>query len=519
MTAQFQPKSQPLHAPVLDSATDPVDVCLVVEGCYPFVAGGVSSWLDWLIRTQPDTRFAVVAIVADERPRQMRYDLPANVTTFQVLPLAPRTRKPGLRHPQIDGAQLADLMYRVLHLGEAAAFDALTALLVRPVRRQPFGFVRAAEPPNYSDLTSSPAAWQALTECYARIAPQASFSDFFWAWRNLAGSLLAIATAPVPPARTYHAISTGYAGLYAVRAARAQGRTAAITEHGIYTNERRIDLVMADWIADTIDSGLSGGDARSDVRRFWIDTFESFARIAYDGCLRVTTLYGANQSFQRALGVPEAKMRVIPNGIALQKFAAITPQTAGRRPTVALIGRVVPIKDIEAYIAAAALVRRAIPDVRVLIIGPTDEDPDYHALCQRRVAELGLQDTISFTGKVDIMDYLPVIDVLVLTSISEAQPLVLLEAGAAGIPCVATDVGSCREIIEGAPDEHPRLGLAGRVAAPMDADAIGAAIVELMADPALRAACGAVLRRRVQTYFTSEISAGRYADLYRELVA
>jgi len=52
----------------------------------------------------------------------------------------------------------------------------------------------------------------------------------------------------------------------------------------------------------------------------------------------------------------------------------------------------------------------------------------------------------------------------------------------------------------------------------MDAAAIGAAIVELMADPALRATCGETLRRRVQAYFTSEISAARYADLYRELV-
>ncbi|MFC3630817.1 GT4 family glycosyltransferase PelF [Paracoccus angustae] len=496
----------------------PVDVCIVVEGCYPFIAGGVSSWLDWLIRTQPDTIFGVVAIVADERPREIRYELPPNVRLFQVMALAPKARKPRLRRPALDCARFADLMHRVLRHGDLEAFDGLLRFVSQPVRREPFGFLDTPAPPDYSDLTASPAAWQAITECYRRIAPEAAFSDFFWAWRNLVGSLLAIATAPVPPARTYHAISTGYAGLFALRAARLTGRTAAITEHGIYTNERRIDLVMAEWIADTIDSGLSGGDARTDVRRFWIDTFESFARIAYDGSHRITTLYGANQSFQRTLGAAESKLQVIPNGIALEKFGAIRPQP-GRRPTVALIGRVVPIKDIEAYIAAAAVVRRAIPDVQVLVIGPTDEDEDYFALCKRRVAELDLAATIVFTGKVNIVDWLPRIDVLVLTSISEAQPLVLLEAGAARIPCVATDVGSCREIIEGAPDEHPNLGLAGRVAPPMDADAIGRAIVELMADPALRAACGDTLRRRVETYFTSEISAARYAALYHELVA
>ena len=57
------------------------------------------------------------------------------------------------------------------------------------------------------------------------------------------------------------------------------------------------------------------------------------------------------------------------------------------------------------------------------------------------------------------------------------------------------------------------------MAPPMDAEAIGRAIVELMADPALRAACGETLRRRVETYFTSEISAARYAALYHDLVA
>ncbi|WP_252930614.1 GT4 family glycosyltransferase PelF [Paracoccus sp. 08] len=495
-----------------------VDVCIVVEGCYPFVAGGVSSWLDWLIRTQPETRFAVVAIVADERPRELRYMLPPNLEALHVLPLAPRICKPGLRQPVLDGQLLADLLYDVLHDGNLNSFDELMAFVARPVRKQPMGFLDRPAMPDYSTLTASPAAWFALTECYRRISPEAAFSDFFWAWRNLVGGLLAVATAPVPQAATYHAISTGYAGLFAVRAARQTGRTAAITEHGIYTNERRIDLIMADWIVDTIDAGMSGVDPRIDVRQFWIDSFESFARIAYQGSQRITTLYGANQSFQRQLGAEEARLQVIPNGIVLEKFAGIRPEP-DHPLTVALIGRVVPIKDIETYIAAAAIARRTLPAIRMLILGPMDEDEDYVALCHRRVVELGLEDTIQFTGKVDIAEYLPRIDIVVLTSISEAQPLVLLEAGAAGIPCIATDVGSCREIIEGAPDELPNLGMAGRVAPPMDADAVGAAIVELAADPSLRTACGKALRQRVRTYFTSDLSASRYQALYQDLMA
>jgi glycosyltransferase involved in cell wall biosynthesis len=448
----------------------------------------------------------------------MKYALPENVGHFQVVPLAPRLGRPGLSQPLIDVEAYADLLYGITREGSIEALDALAEMAARPVRRSGLGRLARPAPPGFSDLLCSERAWAAMVACYGRIAPHASFPDFFWAWRSLVGGLLSVATAPVPRARVYHAISTGYAGLYAVRAARQNAARSAITEHGIYTNERRIDLMMADWITDTVRSSLAGGDGRTDVRAFWIETFESYARLVYAGADKVTTLYGANQSFQRSLGAREETLQVIPNGIVLERFDTIERGQA-KRPTVALIGRVVPIKDVETYIAAAAVVKKAIPGVEFLLIGPTDEDEEYFALCQRRIDELGLGDTVVFTGRVEIVDYLGRIDVLVLTSISEAQPLVLLEAGAARVPCVVTDVGSCREIIEGAPDEAPNLGIAGRVAPPMDAAAIGQAIAELLGDPDLRRQCGETLRRRVQAYFTSDLSARRYAALYEELMA
>ena len=96
--------------------------------------------------------------------------------------------------------------------------------------------------------------------------------------------------------------------------------------------------------------------------------------------------------------------------------------------------------------------------------------------------------------------------------------LVLLEAGAAGIPCVATDVGSCREIIEGAPQEIPGLGLGGIVVPPMDSTAIGNAVVRLLGDRTLRLQCGQILRRRVENSFTSQVSARKYRELYSEML-
>ncbi|SEL51979.1 Glycosyltransferase involved in cell wall bisynthesis [Roseivivax marinus] len=495
------------------------DVCIVVEGCYPFVAGGVSSWLDWLIRTQPETTFSVVALTADAQPRDLKYELPDNVVGLQTLPLSPPSRRPRPGRPEIDGDAYGEALTRLWSKGDPQAFDELADLARRPVRRRHFGLGTPARRPDHADLVSSGPAWTAIETCARALAPEAPLSDVFWAWRTLVGGLMSVLTAPVPKARVYHAISTGYAGLYAARAARETGGRAAITEHGIYTNERRIDLVMAGWLSDRVHKGFRLDDTRREVRDLWTHMFEGFARVAYARTDRITTLYGANQTFQRALGAEEDRLSVIPNGIALQKFEGLTPVTGKPRPVVGLIGRVVPIKDIEACIRAAAVVRDAVPDVEWLIIGPTEEDEDYFAACQRRVVELKLEDTVRFTGRMNIFDILPSLDVMLLTSISEAQPLVLLEAGAARIPCVATDVGSCREILEGPPGEDPPLGRGGFVAPPMDPDALGAAVLKLLEDPELRRSCGETLRARVEAGFTSEASAARYAALYRELAA
>ena len=97
----------------------------------------------------------------------------------------------------------------------------------------------------------------------------------------------------------------------------------------------------------------------------------------------------------------------------------------------------------------------------------------------------------------------------------EAQPLVLLEAGAAGIPCVTTDVGSCREILEGRSDEVPQLGAGRGICTDLVApEKIAQAVVELLQDEDKRLAYGDNLRKRVETYYVTELAAGAYGDLY-----
>ena len=115
-------------------------------------------------------------------------------------------------------------------------------------------------------------------------------------------------------------------GVLAARAAFETGRPSILTEHGIYTNERRIELLMADWVSDTIDKGHALEDPRVDLRDIWVRAFEGYARTCYEGCSEVITLYEDNQLVQRTLGAASARqLKVIANGIDLNRFKDIKP--------------------------------------------------------------------------------------------------------------------------------------------------------------------------------------------------
>jgi polysaccharide biosynthesis protein PelF len=485
------------------------DVCIIVEGCYPYVPGGVSAWIDWLMKSQPQTTFSVVALWPRPVKMPSRYAPPPNMVSLDHLYLQQFGNHPTTTGKAPVGIErLGDALTRLMTGGGAFSLAEVMEELSILRRRQ-----------DVAQLFNSPVAWQLVQDMYRREMPNGSFLHYFWAWRALLGGLFSVLEFPLPRAKVYHTISTGYAGLLAARAQLETGRPAILTEHGIYTNERRIELLMADWVADTIDKGHVLDDPRTDLRDMWIRAFEAYARACYETVTDVVTLYSDNQRPQRLLGADERKLKVIANGIDLARFANIPQAGPELRPTMALIGRVVPIKDVKTFIEAANLLKASVPDVRAWVLGPTDEDPEYYKECSALVAELGLEDTVIFTGPVNIAEYLAHIHVMVLTSLSESQPLVVLEAGAAGIPFVSTDVGSCSEIIEGPPTESPHLGQGGVITHLAAADEIAEAARVLLTDHGLRQKTGEALRARVAAHYTSVKAASAYTDLYASRMA
>ncbi len=489
--------------------TKPVDVCLLMEGSYPYVAGGVSTWTHDLIKAHPDLTFHVVALVADRKKRAPAYDLPPNVKGLSHVFL----QEPDPGRGWVPGA--AALMRALegpllrLQQGGGLAEAAEVLRLLGPRRR---GLGRRV-------LLNSEDSFRMVVRMCEQMLPDASFLEYFWGLRALMGGMFAVMLAEMPAARVYHAISTGYAGLFAARARLETGRPALLTEHGIYTNERRIEILMAEWLFEGADTSLAVDRRKRDLRDLWLDTFASYSKACYDACDGIITLYGGNQEFQRRQGAADEKLRIIPNGIDYAGYSKVVREDANRPPTIALIGRVVPIKDVKTFIRAAGILREDVPDLQALILGPTDEDPQYVEECRTIVAHLGLENTVIFKGRVKLTDWLGRIDVIALTSVSEAQPLVVLEAGAAGVPTVATDVGSCSELILGRADEDPPLGAGGAITPLASPLQTARELRALLLDHDWRARCAAAIRERVRRCYDKVEIDRIYRDLYDRHIA
>jgi polysaccharide biosynthesis protein PelF len=175
---------------------------------------------------------------------------------------------------------------------------------------------------------------------------------------------------------------------------------------------------------------------------------------------------------------------------------------------------VVPIKDVRGFIRAMRSVVAAMPEVEAWIVGPEDEDKEYARECHELVAALGLGNKVKFLGFQKPDEIFPRLGLTVLTSISEALPLVILESFASGVPVVATDVGSCRELIEGRQPEDRALGPAGSVVHIAAPEETASAIVSLMRDPNAWSRARAAGLERVQRFYTREQMFAAYRGVY-----
>ncbi|HPG57366.1 MAG TPA: GT4 family glycosyltransferase PelF, partial [Candidatus Wallbacteria bacterium] len=186
---------------------------------------------------------------------------------------------------------------------------------------------------------------------------------------------------------------------------------------------------------------------------------------------------------------------------------------------VGFVGRVVPVKDVETFVKAAKLINDSIDNVEFFIIGPDDEDAEYAREIRNLVSALDMATAIKFTGLANTSDYYKVIDVLVLTSITEVQPLVILEALIAGVPVVATNVGACREMLYGDSPEDKAIGQCGIITAIKAPEETAAAVVKILKNPVLWREMAITGQKRVRRYYQKKHLCAQYRRLYYGMLA
>ena len=498
---------------------DRVDVLLLLEGTFPYVSGGVSSWVNQIIRGFPELSFGGIFLgsrAADYG--ELKYKLPDNLAHLECHYLHDRAGRAEQPAP-FDGDDAAFARNEQLHDRFRAARgrgsgvgEQLVALLDELLPQ-----MRKGGPLDERAFLHSSQSWDSISANYRERCTDPSFVDYFWTVRIMHSPLwlLAAIAASAPRCRALHSISTGYAGFLGAALSRAQRRPLILSEHGIYTKERKIDLFQSTWIRDNRGVFERRGGQVAYFKDLWIRFFEALGRCCYETSDQIVSLYEANRQRQIADGAPAARTQSIPNGVDVARFAALRAQRPVTPPPVAcLIGRVVPIKDVKTFIRAMRTIVNRVPDAEGWIAGPEDEDPAYAQECRLVVESLGLQDHVRFLGFQQMTELLPKVGLVVLSSISEALPLVTLEGFAAGVPCVSTDVGSCRQLIEGHGDEDRAFGVAGAVVRIADPQALAEAALPLLTDAEKWHAASRAGIARVERFYTQALMFERYRALY-----
>jgi len=367
-------------------------------------------------------------------------------------------------------------------------------------------------------------AWNILVDFYNAYSNDSSFIDYFWTYRVSHLPTFKILTADIPRARLYHTVSTGYAGLVGVIAKYRYNRPLLLTEHGIYTKERRLEIAISKWIPEEDDQAYRVKREMGTFRKFWLGVFQSLGSLTYREAAMITTIHEGNKLMQIADSADPEKIEVIPNGIEIEKFNNLKPTNVEDnrgvkdRFVIGFVGRVVQIKDVKTFIRACKIVSLHMPGVQVEILGPTDEDPRYHEECRSLVNLLEMEEVVVFTGSVQVHEYYPHIDIVVLTSISEAQPLVILEANCAGIPVVSSDVGACHDLLLGRTPEDQLLGPSGIITRVAEPSETANAVIRILSDPQLRRKMIEAGKQRVKRYYTQSDLNEKYRSIYKKLI-
>lgn len=490
------------------SRQEPISVLLTTEGTYPFYTGGVSTWCHRLTHGLPNIDFTVLAVVTNPSP-QSKYDLAPNVRDVIKVPqwglLQPaeyschQTTSVVLRNvwnttPQVIAARFKPLFERFLALLFSSNCDKKE---LGRVLLELHGYFQWYD---YQKTMNSVDAWNVLRhavraawECRPPATERPTLAELKQAYRLLY-HLLMVLHFPIPCADIAHSSAASFCGLPCVLAKLANGTPYLLTEHGVYLREQYLNL-------------------RRQVKSFFARWFlyqvvENVVELNYYFADLVVPVCAYNSRWEKHLGVPQSRIKVIFNGVDPEKFRPYRQENS-QRARVSSVGHIYPLKGQLDLIDAAAMLRPKFDNLEVRFYG-TPVDREYFDSCLCRVAQSELNPCVAFAGSTkEPWKVYNEADVMAFASISEAFPYAVLEAMSCGAAIVATDVGGVREA----------LGDCGLLVPARTPQAMADAISFLLNNATERERLGQMARARVLKHFTAEQFLNSYESTYYKLLS
>ena len=226
------------------------------------------------------------------------------------------------------------------------------------------------------------------------------------------------------------------------------------------------------------------------------------------------------QSAFEQRGVSSDRLTVIPNGVDIERFRGVTDDQRqalreqyglGDEPVVLFVGTVTPRKGVKELIEAATEVMSMRSDIRLVVVGKTDMEPQYMNDVRDVLDSSNSDDQVVFTGFIpdeEVPVFYDLADVFVLPSFEEGSSIAVTEAIATGTPVVGSRIDGIRQQIEN--------GVHGLLVDPGDVDGLGTAISSLLDDTEQRASMARALEQRAEELSWPRVTE-RIIDVYEEV--
>jgi len=491
-----------------------LSVLMTTEGTYPYSAGGVSTWCDALLRNTPDVRWTLLPLMMNPHIEQ-KFDPPANVRRIINVPLW-GIEEPAEFSSDIPFGQLYDRKRRTSSDTIEREFlppfrELVRIICVDPGDSATLGrvFVQLEDyfrTYDYNETWKSQPVWRAFKEDveeysralalrHPRPGPDHQLPSIFDLTETLRWlyHFLIVLTVKVPKTSVTHSTAAAFCGIPCITARVRHNTPMILTEHGVYLREQYLFLSRFRRLFF--------------CKQFLLNLITAVVRANYHFADVVAPVCHYNTRWEVAHATPQAKIRVIHNGVDPDFFAA-SPKLHGEQHVVAT-ARIDPLKDIETLLRVAARMKPTHPRLKFTVFGAV-ADETYYRRCLALRRHLGVEDTVTIGSATDdVVAAYRDADVVLLTSISEAFPYSVIEAMSCEKAVVASDVGGVGEALEGC----------GVLVKPRDDERFAAEVAKLLDNHQLRLRLGTKARARVMEDFRLDHTIGKYLELYRSLAA